>query len=225
LRLGIVHNAALTFLRRKTAPPLVFALCLLKECHMRILSLAGCLLAFLIGYIGFHPADVFAQLPTPNPLILPPPAPAPPAPLRPIAPLPGIPSLAVVPTPSANVTPVSAGRIFDCSCFGPASPTHWMGRVAAPSYFGAQQAAVSACLAYNQNKEPQPPVVSAGQGQSAIPGQAASSGSATQFSAASGLVANQAALASALRAGQQLPSTTTFFGPQQLQACSRCACD
>jgi hypothetical protein len=91
--------------------------------------------------------------------------------------------------------------------------------------FGAQQAAISACLSYNENKEPQPPLVSAGQAQSAVPGESASSGSSTQLSAASGLVANQAALASALRAGQQLPSTTTFFLPQQLQACSRCACD
>jgi hypothetical protein len=100
-----------------------------------------------------------------------------------------------------------------------------MGRVAAPSYFGAQQAAVSACLAYNENKQPPPPLVSTGQAQSAIPGESAGVGGSSQLGAASGLLANQGAIASVSRAGQQLPQTVTFFGPQQLLACSRCACD
>jgi hypothetical protein len=178
---------------------------------MKFLSVAAWFLVLALGYVLVsHPGPACAQLPTPNPLIVPPPPPPPPAQLAPIAPLEGgIPSLSVVPTPAAAATPTSVSRTFNCSCFGQASPTHWMGTVAAPGYFSAQQAAVSACLAYNQNKEPQPPVVNTG----------------SQLGAVTGLVANQAALASALSAGQQLPSTVTFLTPQQLRACSHCACN
>jgi len=189
---------------------------------MKFPSVVAPFLIFALGYmLVSHPGTACAQLPKPNPLIVPPLPPPPPAQLRPVVPLPGIPSLAVVPTPAAIATPTSAARIFDCSCSGPASPTHWTGRVAAPSYFSARQAAVSACLAYNQNKEPQPPVVVTGRPTVA----GASSGGGNLLGAATGLIANQAAVASALSAGQQLPSTVTFFAPQQLRACSRCACD
>src|SRR5690242_3682970 len=158
---------------------------------MRIPLMAGLFLAFILGYpVVFHSGNAFAQLPTPNSFMVPPP------PLRPIVPLQGVPSLAIVPTPAANQTPISAARIFNCSCFGPSSPTSFMGRVTAPSYFGAQQAAVSACLAYNENKQPQLPEVTTGQGQTAIPGQPAGVGGVSQLGAASGLVANQAAVAS-----------------------------
>ncbi len=182
-------------------------------------------LVLTLGYVFVsHPGSVCAQLPTPNPLIVPPPLPPPPPQLPPIAPPQGsIPSLAVIPTPAAAAPPTSAARIFDCSCFGPASPTHWMGRVTAPSYFNAQQAAISACLAYNQTKQPQPPLVIAGQSQSPIAGAPAIGGS--ELNAVTGLIANQAAVASALSAGQQLPPTVTFFALQQLRACSHCACD
>lgn len=177
---------------------------------MKFLSLAAWFLVFAFGCVlGFHTGPVCAQLPRPNPLIVPPLPPPPPAQLRPVVPLPGIPPLAVVPTPAAIATPTSAARTFNCSCSGPASPTHWMGTVAAPSYFSAKQSAINACLAYNHDKEPQPPVVNAG----------------NQLGAVTGLIANQAAVASALSAGQQLPSTVTFFAPQQLRACSHCACD
>ncbi|MBV8053984.1 MAG: hypothetical protein JO071_01950 [Deltaproteobacteria bacterium] len=170
---------------------------------------------FLVLAFGYllvsHPGPVFAQLPAPNPLVVPPLPPPPPAQLRPIVPPQqgGIPSLAVVPTPAVIATPISAARIFNCSCFGQASPTHWMGRVSAPGYFSAQQTAVNTCLAYNRDKEPQPPVVLSG----------------SQLGAVTGLVANQTAVASALSAGQQLPSTVTFFTPQQLRACSHCTCN
>ena len=191
---------------------------------MKFRSAIPCLALAFGGVFVLHPGPVCAQLPTPNPLIVPAPLPSPPAQLTPIVPPIGIPSLAIVPTPAAIATPTSVSRTFNCSCFGPASPTHWMGHVMAPSYFSAQQAAVSACLAYNDTKEPQPPVVAARTSPSAG---AATSASATSsgLSAVTGLIANQAAVASALSAGQQLPSTVTFFGPQQLRACSRCACD
>jgi hypothetical protein len=189
---------------------------------MRFSSAVRSLVLTLGCAVIFHPGSANAQLPTPNPLIVPAPLPPPPAQLRPIVPLPGIPSLSAIPSPLAVATPISASRIFNCSCFGPASPTHWMGHVTAPSYFSAQQAAVSTCLAYNENKEPQPPEVTAGQSSS---GAAAGTGGVSQSNAVSGLVANQAAVASALSAGQQLPATVSVFAPQQLRACSRCACN
>jgi len=170
----------------------------------------------------FHPRPVCAQLPAPNPLIVPAPLPSPPAPLPPVGPQQGIPPLAVVPPPAGLATPVSALRTFNCSCFGPASPTHWMGRVTAPGYFAAQQTAVSTCLSYNENKQPQPPRVA---GQSSGTGPASNTSIGTQLGALTGLVANQGAVASALSAGQQLPPTVTFFAAQQLRACSRCACN
>ena len=192
---------------------------------MKFLSVVAWVFVLAFGcMLVCHPGLVCAQLPTPNPLIVPPPLPPPPPTLPPVAaPQGGIPSLAVVPTPAAAATPTSVSRTFNCSCFGPASPTHWIGTVAAPSYFSARQAAVNACLAYNQVKEPQPPVVAAA-GESG-PTAAAPATGVGSLSAVTGLIANQAAVASALSAGQQLPSTVTFFAPEQLRACSRCACD
>jgi len=180
-------------------------------------------LATVCGFVS-QPAHVCAQLPTPNPLIVPPPAPPPPAQLAPIAVPVGVPSLAAVPTAAPAATPVSAGRIFNCSCSGSPGPTHWMGTVSAPSYFAARQSAVTTCLAYNVNKEPQPPVVATGSSPTsgALPG---APGTAGSLGAVTGLIANQAAVASALSAGQQLPSTVILLSPQQLRACAHCACD
>jgi hypothetical protein len=190
---------------------------------MKFPSLVVWFLVLTFGYVFVsHPGSAYAQLPTPNPLVVPPPLPPPPPTLAPIAPpANAIPSLAIVPTPAAAATPSSAARVFNCSCFGPASPTHWMGTVSAPSYFNARQAAVSACLAYNDTKEPQPPVVAGGQ---AEPAGAPVTG-VNQLGAVTGLIANQAAVASALSAGQTLPTTVTFFTAEQIQACSRCTCD
>jgi hypothetical protein len=176
----------------------------------------GCM---LVSYRG----PVRAQLPTPNPLIVPSPLPPPPAQLPAIAPQRSVPSLAIVPTPAAATTPTSASRIFNCSCFGSPGPTHWMGRVTAPGYFAARQSALSTCLAYNENKQPQPPVVAAGPSSSMIGGAPTGGGTANALTAPA--LANQEAVASALSAGQQLPSTVTFFAPQQLRACARCSCD
>jgi len=194
---------------------------------MKVLSVVAWVFVLAFGCILVsHPGPVYAQLPTPNPLIVPPPLPPPPPQLPPVAaPQGGIPSLAVVPTPAAAATPTSVSRTFNCSCFGPASPTHWMGTVAAPGYFNAQQAAVSACLAYNQVKEPQPPIVAAGGASASATAGAPGAVSAGGLNAVTGLIANQAAVASAVSAGQQLPSTVTFFAPQQLRACAHCACD
>ena len=199
---------------------------LAKSCRMKFPQAVAGFLALTLGsMLVAHLGCAFAQLPTPNPLIVPPPAPPPPAQLPPIAPQQGIPSLAIVPTPRVAATPTSALRVFNCSCFGSPGPTHWMGRVTAPGYFAARQAAVSTCLAYNENKQPQPPIVTAGPPSSAVSGAPGGAGAGNPLSVASGLIANQAAAASALSAGQQLPPTVTFFAPQQLRACSRCTCN
>jgi hypothetical protein len=194
---------------------------------MKFLSVVAWVFVLALGCMLVpHPGPVYAQLPTPNPLIVPAPLPPPPPTLPPVAaPQGGIPSLAVVPTPAAAASPSSVSRTFNCSCFGPASPTHWMGTVTAPSYFNAQQAAVNACLAYNQLKEPQPPIVAAAGASGPSAAAAPAAAGVGSLSAVTGLIANQAAVASALSGGQQLPSTVTFYAPEQLRACSRCACD
>jgi hypothetical protein len=194
---------------------------------MKFPSAAWWLVVGLGGVLVFHPGLVWAQLPTPNPLVVPPLPPPPPPQLAPITPLEaGLPSLTIIPTPSAVSSPTSAERTFNCSCFGPSSPTHWMGTVTAPSYFNAEQSATSACLAYNELKQPQPPLVATAGTTSAITSSgAAAPASAGGLNAVTGLVANQAAVASALSAGQQLPSTVQNEVPQQLRACARCACD
>ena len=95
----------------------------------------------------------WAQLPAPNPLVVPPLPPSPPAQLpapvsTAIAPIPlSVPSL-----PAAYSTP--GARMFNCSCFGPGPPTHWMGQVTAASYLSASQTASGACVSYNQGKPP-----------------------------------------------------------------------
>jgi hypothetical protein len=94
-----------------------------------------------------------AQLPALNPLVVPPLPPSPPAQLpapasTAIAPQPvAVPSL-----PAAYSTP--GARLFNCSCYGPGQPTHWMGTVTAASYLSASQSASGACIAYNQGKPP-----------------------------------------------------------------------
>jgi len=180
---------------------------------LKFLAVVALALVFVLG-IGLprDHAALWAQLPPPNPLTAPRAVPSAPAQLAPPVPPQGLPSLAVVPSP-ASPAPTPSFRVFNCSCFGPATPTHWMGQVTTASgYFGARQAAVGACLSYNQNRQPQPPVIPTGPTSSAL-------------AAVSGVVANQAAVVSSRSAGQQLPGNVTFFTAQQLRACSQCTCD
>jgi len=173
--------------------------------------LSAIALPVLMAIVLFLRTLAWPQLPPPNPLTAPRPLPSPPAQLpAPVQPQ-GIPSLAIV-APVVTTAPTPIARVFNCSCFGPSTPTHWMGVVTAPGYFAARQTAVNACLSYNENKEPQPPI---------LPSGPASSTEA----AAAGIVSNQAALVSSRAAGQQLPGTVTSFTVQQLLACSRCTCD
>lgn len=154
-------------------------------------------------------APLWAQTAASNPLlapIAPPSAPAQlPAPVTTaIAPV-----LAPVPT-LAQATPRPSVRAFNCSCFGRATGTHWMGQVTAQGYFAARQSAVGACLGYNHNREPQSPLLQSTRGSGAtlapvLPGEAVP-GAATQLR-------------------QTLPGTLNFSVAEQLQGCSNCVCD
>src|SRR5271155_1071011 len=126
---------------------------------------------------------VWAQLPAPNPLVVPPLPPGPPAQLpapvgTAIAPLPlSVPSL-----PVAYATP--GPRTFNCSCSGPGTPTHWMGQVTAASYLSASQAASGACVSYNQGKPPSYGTaggVGAGNSYGPLPGAAQNAGAANSY--------------------------------------------
>ncbi len=146
-----------------------------------------------------------AQLPAPNPLVAPVPAPSAPAPLAaPVQPE-GLPSLAVVPSPPAAVA-TPAPRTFSCSCFGPATATSWTGQVTASGYFAARQAATGACLTYNKRTRVAAPVVQTNQPVSVVP-QGLENPNASS-SASSGL-----------------PGALNFSTTQQQKACSQCACD
>jgi hypothetical protein len=95
----------------------------------------------------------WAQLPAPNPLVVPPLPPGPPAQLpapvtTAIAPIP----IAVPSLPAAYSTP--GARMFNCSCSGPRQPTRWMGTVTASSYLAASNSASGACSSYNQGRPP-----------------------------------------------------------------------
>ena len=159
--------------------------------------------------LGSHAfAPLWAQVAATNPLIAPVPAPSAPAQLpapvtTAIAPvLIAVPGL---PTPS----PTPAERAFNCSCFGRATGTHWMGQVAALSYFNARQAAIGACLPFNTDREPASPYMSSpSSGGSNIPGLAGA--------AVTGLAAEQ---------GLLLPGTINYFSTPQLEQCSTCTCD
>jgi hypothetical protein len=120
----------------------------------------------------------------------------------------GIPTLAVIPTPAAISTAVTQ-RVFNCSCFGPGSGTHWMGQISASGYFPARQSATSACLSYNEEKQPAPPLNYA----------SSFAGAALSPSLPGASLAADAATA------QVRPGTLNFSSAAELQMCSRCTCD
>jgi len=107
----------------------------------------------IVVALTFHQSRSMAQLPTPNPLVAPLPPPSAPATLTAPGAALAAPSLAAVPT-LQGAPPTPAARAFNCSCYGPAEGTSWMGQVSASGYFTAKQTATSACLTYNQQKEP-----------------------------------------------------------------------
>jgi hypothetical protein len=179
---------------------------------MRILKfIAAILLPVLLVLALDRPpglVGLWAQLPPGNPNLAPIVTPAGvPSLSQPAATI-GIPTLAVIPTPAAIATAV-AQRAFNCSCFGPGSGTRWIGQVGATGYFAARQSAISACLSYNQQKQPP----SAFNYANSYAGAALTPGLAG---------ASQPADAAA---AQVLPGTLNFSTAEQLQECSRCTCD
>jgi hypothetical protein len=165
------------------------------------------MLTLALGISHKH-AIVWAQLPPPNPLVVPQAAPSAPAQLSPPVPPQGLPSLAVVPSPPVAAVATPSARVFNCSCFGAATGTRWMGLVTASGYFGARQAATGACLSYQQEKAPEAPFVPP------------RSPAAVAPVPLTGFQAPGAATTSPALAG-----TLNFSTAQQLRNCSQCTCD
>ncbi len=179
-----------------------------KMWWLKMGAVAAIAILFVAGLGPRRWALVWAQLPTPNPFLAPMPPPAAPAQLPAPITTAIAPSLAPVPTPPA-ASPTPSTRNFACSCYGPATHTNWMGQVFAPNYFTARQAALQACLAYNQNRAPESPFLNP------------NAFGATRPPAVSGAMPpGMASLP-----GQPYPGTLNFSTQAQLQNCSNCACD
>jgi hypothetical protein len=85
-----------------------------------------------------------------------------------------------------------------------------MGKVTAPGYFGARQAATGACIAYN-SQEPQSPLIAARQsGLTSIPSIQDSGVEPPDLAAAP---------------TSSLPGTLNLTPPQIARLCSHCTCD
>jgi hypothetical protein len=185
---------------------------------MRIIKiLAALLLPVLMMLALATPPEgmrLWAQLPPSNPNLGPAVTPsAPPHLSQPAATI-GIPPLAAIPTPLAPA-PAVASRVFNCTCFGPGSGTHWMGRVSALGYFAARQGATRACLSYNELREIPSPFTPPAQSSGAGP--FAQNGSSALLPGGT-LPADAAA-------AQVPPGTLNFSTAAQLQMCSQCTCN
>lgn len=179
----------------------------------------------------------WAQLPAPNPLVVPPLPPGPPAQLpapasTAIAPIP----IAVPSLPAAYSTP--GARTFNCTCSGTGQRVHWMGTVMAASYLSASQSASGACVSYNQGRAPsyglaggigagnffgQLPGAQQGVGAAngfGFPGVASNSGTSSSLGALSGATTGAGA-------GNSFgaPSAGLFTSAQQQRLCANCVCD
>jgi hypothetical protein len=183
---------------------------------MRILKLiAAAIMPLLMIFALILPREwtgVWAQLPPSNPNLSPATLPSAPPRLSQPAATTGIPPLATIPPPSTPA-PSPAARVFNCSCFGRGSGTHWMGRVSAAGYFAARQSAIGACLSYNELKQPVSPF---------RPPTALLNGPIALGSSAALPGASQPADAAA---AQVLPGTLNFSTSEQLLMCSQCTCD
>jgi hypothetical protein len=157
------------------------------------------------------PVNSAAQLPSPNPLTAPLPPPPAPAQLPPPVQPQGLPSLIAVPTPAAQPSPV-AFRTFNCSCGGAAEPTSFVGVIVAASFFAARQTATTACLRYNERKEPAAP---------SLPSHVASTITNPTATLPQGFEnPNLAGTSSGT-----LPGTLNLTTSAQLSACTQCRCD
>lgn len=180
-----------------------------RKVTITVLGFALC--TALMEILQLQP-EVRAQLPPPNPLVAPLAAPSGPAQLPAPVQTNIAPVLIAVPSPpAASPTPVS--RVFNCSCFGPASGTHWMGQVSSTGYFAARQTATGACLTYNEQKQPAPPVL----GENGVASLAAQSPSVSLPPGFNPV--NQAGTV------QPLPNEVNLSTGTQTQLCSNCVCD
>lgn len=179
-------------------------------------------LALMLGSV----CVVRAQLPAPNPLVVPPLPPSPPAQLAApvstaIAPIPiAMPSL-----PAAYSTP--GARLFKCSCYGPGQPTHWMGQVTAASYLSASQSASGACSSYNNAKSPSNGTaggIGAARFFGSLPDAQQNAGAANSFGFP-GASQNSSASNSGAGAGRSFGAPSAGLFLSGAQVCSTCVCD
>src|SRR5271156_5117998 len=168
----------------------------------------------------------WAQLPAPNPLVVPPLPPGPPAQLpapvsTAIAPIPiPVPSL-----PAAASTP--GARLFNCSCWGPGQPTHWLGQVTAASYLSASQSASGACTSYTQGKVPSTGTaggIGAARFFGSLPAAQENAGAANGVGFP-GQAQNSTASSSGADAARSFGAPATGVGLAGAQVCSNCVCD
>lgn len=183
---------------------------------MRIIKIAATLplpVVIVAAVIASTPrVRLWAQLPPSNPNLGPAVTPSAPPQLSQPAATTGIPPLAIIPTAAAP-TPSPSARIFNCSCFGRGTGTHFMGRVSASGYFAARQSATTACLSSNELKQIPSPLM----GPSQVGGAAVALNGGTLLPGST-----QPADAAAVQA---LPGELNFSTAAQLQMCSQCTCN
>lgn len=114
------------------------------------------------------------------------------------------------PVPRAIATP----RVFRCTCSAPGYWTNWAGKVTAPSYIIARQAAAGQCVNFNLNSKAPSPYMPPPAGSASLR-QALSSN--TAFNSASALVARSGSV------GQNQP--VAISKGQVAGECSQCACN
>jgi hypothetical protein len=199
---------------------------------MRILKfIAAAIMPLLMVFALILPREwngVWAQLPPSNPNLGPATLPSAPPRLSQPAATTGIPPLATIPSPAAPA-PSPAARVFNCSCFGRGSGTHWMGSVSASGYFAARQGATSACLSSNELKQPVSPFNQAQSSAGLALSQVLPAGTEPPDAAASQILpgtvnfstAGGGAIVSSA-AARVLPGA---LNSTQLQSCSQCTCD
>ncbi|HUA33784.1 MAG TPA: hypothetical protein VMA09_09290 [Candidatus Binataceae bacterium] len=189
------------------------------------------MLAFTLG-VGF------AQLPQPNPIVVPPLPPGPPPQLPAPITTAVAPSPLAVPTlPQAFSTP--GPRTFNCTCSGPGTPTRWMGTVSALSNLTAEQSATGACVSSFIGKSSPPYGTAGGVGAGnffgTLPGALQNAGAANTFGSPG--VAQSSGSSTSLGGlpgvAQGIGSANSFGGPatglslsaaQQSRLCSQCVC-
>jgi hypothetical protein len=180
----------------------------------------------------------WAQLPATNPLVVPPLPPGPPAQLpapvsTAIAPI----AIPVPSLPAAYSTP--GARMFNCSCWGPGEPTHWMGQVTAAGYLSASHSASGACISYNKGRPPSYGAaggVGAGNSFGPMPGAQENAGAAKSFgfpgvaqsSGSSSSLGSLPGAAQGIGAGNSFGAPSaglSYSSAQQSRLCSTCVCD